>query len=453
MDSIDRLVTIANYDSFRDQVAYYFRREDCHFMPLYLLLHGIFYKLFWLNPAPFHVLIILTFILSGFTLMRLILELIDSWIAAMFSGVLFCWSTSYLRLMDIVCWPYLFTLLLILLAFLGVSMYAKTDRVGWNVLASLMAFLAPCMYAIGVPIGLWIAAFYFLCVPAENKGNLGKKLRGIVPVLSSWLFGASIYYSTVHPIDVFLGRVADQSIINFSYISQAAWLTLKSLWLYDIPLMTPFRELSLFLAYFLIIMALIRRRQVSWRIVSFFLVWSVVNYFFVYYVRGNFGSRLLNAEWYHFYPFVGFVAVYSVIVGDILKDRVWVGLRFKKSAGVIVLFVMAFYANIQQGIVLTSPPQNPDLYTIGAEFCDSLTGYLQETGKQRLVMSNHQVSLGGLNLAAKDMKLYTTLFLPGRLYEKIAWGQQTDVEFIFFLRSNKGKFLQLKKVLEDGGYF
>ncbi len=441
MDSIDRLIHIAQSPTLQDQIAYSFQREDCHFMPLYLLLHVVFYNLFWLNPVPFHFLIIITFILCGLTLMKLIFELTSSRVTMVFAGILFCWQTSYLKLLDIVCWPYLFTLLLILLALLSVYRYTKTGHLRWVVLASFMAFLAPCSYSIGVPIGLWVVGFYFLCVPAENRKGFNKTLKILIPVFCSWLVGVWVYYSVTHPAQVFLERVPNQSLVNFSYITQAVWLTGKSLWSHGIPLMTSSKDLSLSLAYFLIIMAVIKRKSVSWRIVLFFFIWSVGNYLFAYYARGNFGARLINAEWYHFYPFTGLVAIYAVMAADIFKGQELKGFQFKKAVVVAAIFAAIFYGYNQRQIILNRPVAQNDLYAIGTEFRDLITRYFNETRQEKLILSDRPVSLEGLYPSAKSLKLYAALFLPKALYDKIIWGEETDKNFIYFWQTNENKYI------------
>lgn len=441
MDSIDRLIHIAQAPSLHDQITYVFQREDCHFMPLYLLLHVVFYNLFWLDPAAFHIIIILTFVLCGVTLMELVFELTHSRVAMALAGILFCWQTSYLKLLDIVCWPYLFTLLLILLALLSVYRYAKAGELKWVVLASLTTFLAPCNYSIGVPIGLWVGMFYFLCIPAEDRKSLNKTLKLLIPVFCSWLIGVGVYYSVTHPAQVFLERVPGQSLINFSYIAQAVWLTGKSLWSHGIALMTPYKGISLSLAYFLIIMAMIKRKHMSWRIALFFLIWSSGNYLFAYYARGNFGIRLINAEWYHFFPFAGLVAMYAVFAADILKDPELKRFRFKKAVVVVAVLAAIFYGYNQRQVVLNRPSAQSDLYTIGMEFRGLITKYFDETKQEKLTLSDHPVSLEGLYPWPKSLKLYAALFLPKALYERIIWGEETDGNFIYFWQANVNKYI------------
>lgn len=446
-DDIDHLYAVTSVHNLTDFVRFLFLPHNGHVMMLSNAVYFLSFKIFWLNPAAFHWVIIFILLAVAYIFFILIFEFTKSWPAVALGGVLICWSTSYVfSSMQIVFAQFLFCLFLIFLALSGMYFYAKTNRKKWMRLSGLAAFGAPLVSASGILTGLWAVLFLWLCIPGEYKAGIKKKWQIFFPVILGWLVGSGIL--------IFLVKFYENGVFAFnpSYLLNAVGLSFTSLWLYSIPLVLPWEKASLFIGIFLIGMAIVKYRRMPWNIILFFFLWSIGNYLLIYYARGEYYEELISTERYHFLSSVSFPVIYALITASVFKDPELKNFRLNKILTFSIILFVAFLAHTQYNTVLRLSQNMPGLQPLGLEFNKAVGNYLEQAGVKKLQLKDREVGFGDIRFPNRPLKQYVSIFLfPGH-YQEIAWGSEMDKGLVALITLSSRRYPLLKRFLEMNGY-
>ncbi len=455
LDDIDNFYAITALERPADVVRYALTPGDGHFIPVVRLLYFSCFKLFWLNPAAFHALIIFSVILTSFLFMGIVYEITASWVPAVFCGALIGWSTGYLQALE-TC----FSHMALCLPWIGAAVYSllihkKTGLRKWLIISATATFVAPCISAIGILAGLWAALFLLFCdLPKEQSGQRAKR-AALFWILAAWFLSVMIFFAFVKPLSGGGGITRQSFVLNFPYLLNAVLLAFKSLWLYTIPLLTSFEKMSLFMGIFFFIMALIKHKEIPWKIILLFFGWMMGCYVLIYYGRGYFEEFLISTERYHFPASLGLPAIYAIVLSVILKDKEWNRFkRVKYQCGYFIAMVfIAAYAFLQHHIVWERSQGRKDLSVVGLELRKAVGLYLGEHKKETIRIANRGIDWGSVNFPDREFKLYGTILLFPEFHKNIIWGDETEGAFIEFLRSKESDYPVLVKILERGHYF
>src|SRR3989338_5415800 len=154
------------------QCNQFWRLHQEHFIPLIKLIYRFCYHFFWMNPAFFHFLIVITFCLTVIILNKLLYKLSHSRSMALFGSALFGLSTVYDgALVEISNSQTSFCLFFCLAFLYSLYRYFENPQPLWKYSGVFCGFFAVCTFALGIFIGLWGALFFYCCIPREYKSS------------------------------------------------------------------------------------------------------------------------------------------------------------------------------------------------------------------------------------------------------------------------------------------
>lgn len=445
-DDIDNFYRITQIAGPADLAQYLVSSQEGHVLLLTRILYLLNYQLFWLDPLFYHIVIILGTVALSLFVYKIILHLTQSWGAALTGGILVGWFTGCLQVMETAFSPFIFSMVFIFSVLYSVTMYSETNNRAWVFAAATAAFFAPLVFAFGVLTGIWVFLFALLCLSSDTQ-NFWKIIRSLAPVFLAWLGGVTAYYIFAKPEQsLFLSGIGCN-------VKDALWLTLKSFLFYTVPLTTPVEKLSLFLGVFLMLFALVYRKNIPWRILSFFILWLFGHYLFVFFARGYGSGDIISTERYHFPPLLALLAGYAVILSVILLDPYWKGFRIKANHISFLILIAVFHAYLQYNNVLAYSQNKGDLNGIGRELKGVIACYLQANPGKDLQLENKiSFSLGHFSLLTRECRVFTDIFLPPDLRRRITWEAPTEEGFMDFVRENKHKYPKAYAVFMLNGY-
>jgi hypothetical protein len=431
LDDLDNFYLISLEKSFSGMADYILSPGDGHFIPFIRTLYLVCFKTFWLDPFVFHSVMLFAFLLSGFLLIKLVERLSGSLIAGVFGGMLFLWSTSFMKCLETSFAHFVLSLPFVLGVLYAIVKYRETERRSWYFFASALAFLAPCVSAMGVLTGFWILLFTWLCLDKHKNSLLKRKLIAL-PLLS-WFVGVVIFLIKVCP--------TLSAIKPGVYLQNAFVLTAKSLWIYILPSLGGFLGFAYFMLFSLIVIGIMYRKEIAWKPVCFFLLWMVGNYMFIYFSRGKWGMRLLNSQQYGLYAFAGFVAVCSLFFAPFIKYAFSTFLK-RKVVQALLLVAAVGYILFQHNLVAQASQGRKSLLVLGRQTTDAIGEYCFQNNKKSISLKEAVVSYPALYPYSRPLSYFTAFLLFPDSKNKIFWSSYDEKSFDDYLNKEKEKYLE-----------
>ncbi|MDP8266972.1 MAG: hypothetical protein P9M07_08570 [Candidatus Aceula meridiana] len=418
------------------------RPGDGHFIPLFSLIYLVCFKLSWVNPFIYHVLSIAAFFLSGWIFMKLIEHLARSKAAGILAGIFVLWSMGYTRCLETVFSHSTFCLPVILFAFYSLIKYQQTKKSLWHFFVMACVFVAPLFSAMGILTGGWVIFFTILCL--EDKSWK----RTIIGPSVVWVLSAVLFLVETKAISVISNPLEN--------LLGAVLLTGKAIWVYTLPRLTSYHDLSWFLIVFFFLMAFVQRKKINFKIVVFFVLWIVGNFLFVYFGRGKWGLRLLYSPRYAFYPSFGIAAIVCLIFGSIVQSQEWLSFFNRKKK--ILIPVLVLFAGVhifyQHQALLKQTKEKQSLYDLGLQMESAVDDYFQKDGKRPIFLEDKEIRLRKLYPVMQPMSYYASFLLRGDLREKVLWTRdKTEQNFLQYVKMKQSQYPQFFELLQDAQYF
>ncbi|MDP8264518.1 MAG: hypothetical protein P9M12_03445 [Candidatus Aceula lacicola] len=442
LDDIDNFYLVSQMKGAEDFFGYLLLPGDGHFIPFFRLFYFICFKLFWLNPLLSHIIVTFFFFLSGIILMKLIEQLTRSRVAGIFAGILVLLSTGYKRCLEIAFSHSVFSLPIILFALYSLIKYQQTKKSCWHFFVMACIVIAPLFSAMGILTGAWVILFTFLCL---DDRNWKKTLAGPFVV---WVLSVVLFLMETRAISTIANPI--ERLLN------TALLTGKALWIYTLPCLTSYKDLSWFLCVFFFLMIFVQRKRINFKIVTFFILWIIGNYFFVYFGRGKWGMRLIYSPRYAFYPSFGIASIICLVLGSIVQSKEWIySLKCKKKILIpILIFLAAAHVAYQHKLILQQTEKKKSLFIIGLNMESALEHYLQESGNKQIFLEDKQTGLRSLFPGPRLMSYYTSFLLRDDLKGSIVWtADKTDWDFLQYIKMKQAQYFEFFELLQDAQYF
>ncbi|MCX5681920.1 MAG: hypothetical protein NT079_06625 [Candidatus Omnitrophica bacterium] len=439
LDDLDNFYSISSQKNFSDTINYILSPGDGHFIPFLRILYLFCFRNFWLDPFFFHSMTLLALLLSGFLLFKMVERLSRSFAVGIFAAALFLWSTSYLRCLETSFAHFILSLPFVLGVLYAFLRYQETRRWPWILLASVLAFLAPLISAMGVLTGLWLVLFSWLCLP--KKENILKKMKLAAFPLLLWLAGVVIFLMKVCP-----GLSPSDPGL---YFQNAVVLTAKSLWIYILPSLGGVASFALLTVLFLTVIGIIDRKEISWRYVCFFLLWIIGNYLYIYFGRGKWGMRLLYSQHYGFYAFVGFVSVFSFFLTQLIKRGLAI-LEKKRILQFLLVPIVIVYVFFQYSVAVQASQGRKSLLILGQQTTTALKDYGAQRNSEKIFLKDALISYPVLYPYARPVSYFTAFLLPTELQGRIYWAPETEKSFLDFLEKEKTQYPEWYDLFHSG---
>ncbi|MDD3374731.1 MAG: hypothetical protein PHY73_03280 [Candidatus Omnitrophica bacterium] len=442
LDDIDNFYLISQIKGMGDFFGYLLLPGDGHFIPLFRLFYFICFKISWLNPLLSHLFVTLAFFLSGLILMKIIEQLTGSKTAGIFAGAFVLLSTGYTRCLEIAFSHFTLSLPIILFSLYSLINYQQTKKPCWHFSVMACIFIAPLFSAMGILTGPWVILFTFLCLERKNW----KKI--LISPFIVWVLSVVIFLVEIKAAST----IADPLV----RASNAILLTGKAIWIYTLPNLTSYKDLSWFLVVFFFLMLFVQRKKINFKILSFFIFWIIGNYLFIYFGRGKWGMRLIFSPRYAFYASLGIASIICLVIGSIAQDKEWIYFFKNKKKILIPIFslliiVHAFY---QHQIILQQTKEKNSLLAIGTQMESALTNYLQKTKEKKVFLEDKETRIQMLFPVDRRMSYYASFLLRDEFKKEIVWKKdKTEQNFIQHVKMNQLQYPNFFELLKDAKYF
>ncbi len=360
--------------------------------------------------------------------MSLIYRLTKSSLAIWVSGLLFVWSTAYARALDIPFAHLSLSLALQIFALLNFYRYATERKRLFLVLSALSASLIPFISAMGLLTGVWLFLFAILYLP-----NPCDALKKLLPILLPWFLASFLFIYFVQPLRFIAKPV--------SYLHTAALLTVKSIFIYTIPLTTFWQPLSWLLWGFLIFIIFRKKGSLPWRLLTFFILWIIGNYFFIFCGRGRWGDILIFSQRYGLYASMGTSAIVGVIVAKIWGNHPSPSPKHFKwimAIGLIFLAIVGFLQH--QNMASRKGPSYTSMLQLKKEWQDSMKDYIIQSGHQIVELPDALIKSNSFFPKKRPLKNYASFLLSPDSKKQIVWTEKKTTPFILFLENNASKY-------------
>lgn len=374
--------------------------------------------------------------------MKLIEYLTHSKAAGMLAGIFVLWSTGHTRCLETVFSHSTFCLPIILFSFYSLIKYNQAKKSLWHFFVMACIFIAPLFSAMGLLTGAWVILFTFLCL--EDR-EWRKTIAGPLVV---WIL----------TIAIFLVKTKAVSAIGnpLEYLLNAVILTGKAIWIYTLPRLTPYKDLSWAMVVFFFLMAFVQRKKINFKIVMFFVLWIVGNFLFVYFGRGKWGARLLNSPRYAFYASFGMASLISLVTAPIIQSKEWIEFLKPKKKILTAIFVLLIIAHVfyQHRVVLKQKEEKRSLFALGIQMESAFGSYFQKDGHRQVFLEDKEAKLRNLYPIVQPMSYYASFLLRDNFKEKVVWTRdKTEENFLQYVKMKQSQYPQFFELLQDAQYF
>ena len=413
----------------------FFAPHNEHIMPLVRTIYYVFYRFFWLNTIPFHILIWLVYLLLIFFIHKLLYGITGSYTASLTGAFLFGFSNMYLSTLTLIPFSHtIFCLFFIVFLCYSVFRYAETEKAGWLVISFFSTLCAGFTLVYG-SFSFFIALlFFFLCIPKDTKKSLKKSVYALTPSFAAFVLVAIAYAAFTQN---------DTLIINKINVAKISLFVSKAIFSCLIPGVLNNRIISQFLFIAFLIFLVKSYKFFRWKASLFFIFLIVVICGATYIARSDFGeARILSWKRYYLLPLFGLTSLYALVLDAFLKSS---KVRLKKSIINILFFFLIILGciTVLQRFDFTN---NFVLHTkISFYFCrdfrNCITDYRDTEKSDVLNLKNKSIYFPAyIYPSPKPLSFYAEFILPKKWLGYIAWGSRTDRSFINFLKENKDKY-------------
>jgi len=462
IDDTDHLFLLSTAIESSRVTSWLFAPHNEHVIPALKALYYFCYKSFWLNPEPFHLVVILICMGVLYATYYLLRGITGSVYAA-FLGASILAATNLLDLASFVTTNshIIFCLFFFLLLFFSLHKYFSGEK-RWSFVAAFSMLLLPATFSLGLSSILYIFLFRWLCVPSGYK----KKLDGgkiLIALSVCWGLSLIPYLRSMNAI-IFAKEyqfVSATSSMEAAKLFSAAAYLVRYFYHDLLPGLLPGPYLSLALFFFAIAASSRYKKLVNWKIIGFFLIFGLSTSLIIATFRIAWGELSLSCSRYHVFPVITACLVYALLVAPLLKDKINARI-IKKYSTFIYLFclLLASYS----GMIRYNRAQKVADETsvlvqrFNVELRSAFAGYLESVPEDKkvtvydsLIIIPRAPSLTtrkgfnpSLSRYGRNLSFYAQYVLPKNIRERIVWGETTDKEFLSYLNAHSNKYLRFK---------
>jgi len=448
-DDCDILHSLVQSSNGTELLRWFLRFHNEHFIPCVKLVYFLCYTNFWLNPIPFHLVIIGALFSIMVILNNLVFQLLDDRNAALIASGIFGLSTAYFPCAQSLSQSHiLFCLLFMLIMLYAPYRYAMTRRRGWQWIAFISGLAAPATFALGLASGIWLLVFYFLCIPVRERDTPQKTAGILVPPLSGWLLTTAWYISSINQA-IYAGhysQVGRTSAFDACDLGGGVMLTLKTVAFHLIPNLFAIKTVSLLLFGLAGLSLVMHWRRIMKRPIFFFALWTLANYCIIYTFRAPWADIAVSRYRYSVFSVLGIAACYAFCFHPAvawLKRLPVIGAR-SALAGAVLIISLAVWSSALFIRTATAPTML--WYEFCKEFREAITDYVRDKGpgsavriKNRPIMPRAESDIA-IYPEPKPLEFYASFILPRDLRAKITWGDETDPAFLGFIATRRDRY-------------
>jgi len=449
-DEIDIMHSAASLLNSKEVLPWLLAPHNEHIIFFLKIFYLLFYKIFWLNPEPFHILIIVAYAAVLFFIYQLLFALTKSRFSA-FIGLSLLAITN---MCDMAIFfsadsHIIFCTLFFLMMFYAQCRYESDSKRFWRFIAFLCPLVASLTFALGLTSILFAFLFERLCLPKKSRDG---KTGLLTFIALGWLLSLPFYLFHFNQIihAAHYRDVGVKSILEIMDISGGILYLLQYLLKYYTVNFLANRYFSVSLFLLIILLSIIYRKDIAWKMIIFFFLLGATHNGIIYTFRIAWVSSnpdFLIAPRYSVIMAVVFSICYALIV-DGVRKRLTQGEKNKYDLPLYFLCFLLIstagdirYEEAQRYGEMTKPTQR--LYV---EFRDSFVNYFKISQAKKLTVKNARISeiissKGGFSLRVsrypRPIQFYAELTLPNSIKEKIIWSEKTDKPFLDYLRSHR----------------
>jgi len=423
-----------------------FTPHNEHNVPVIKCFYWLFYRFFWLNSWPFHILIIATYFFLSLMLYMLLFRMTGSQAVSLIAAALFAVSNAYTPTIITTTYCHiLFSVFFVFFLLYSVFRYCETEKKAWQAASFVACLFAGLTFALGLAAFFLAALFLLLCVPKELRGGQKKIGRTLFPLFVAFIFVAVTYvlFSTeimhVVPDEMLKGKLL--SLFTGINASQKIALFFKPILANLMPILACIRFVSIGLFSACLFFLIAGYRSVNWKRIVFFLSVIVFNYAAVSIFRGRFreGQAYLR---YNLMPAVCLVSIYAISFEPFLKKQKKHTKKIITNAIFAGLIILSVFTLFQRFDFVRSYVLNAKVsYYFCLQFRDAVTGYLNRKDRDALNLANTVISFPPyIYPYQRPLSYYGDIVLSRNTIKSIRWGIMIDKPFLSYLRINKDKY-------------
>ncbi len=429
-----------------------------HFIPLIKLIYRLCYHTFWMDPMPFHLILIAIQCFCFFILYKLLLALSDSRESAFLGAMLFGLSNVYDdAVVNMSNAQTLFCLSFSLCFLYSIYKYFETKEAKWRIRGIVCGFFATCTFALGVLMGFWGIFFYYCCVPHTKGFSVKKDILDLFLILQGWLIGCVLYFFHFQDIvfPVYSLKITNTAFHLYSLAIGA--VALRNIWNPLITYILPVGFISWFMFACLLGILFWHRHILAEQKIKFFMIWTIGHYFFIGWSR-----QIIEAidvgQRHNLFPAVGISCVYALAFSSL---QPWFSSRVKAiSTGykryvvyILATLLLISLAYIKWKTVDTAYAKREKWVTFCQGFRLSIENYRELNPGKKIKLANKKVFFKENFISPQSLKSLSEFVLPGNLRNSVEWDKTTDAVFLDFLKANYQKYEIFFKILEGDGQF
>ena len=452
MDDVDHLATLVEAIESKAVGTWLFTPHNEHIMPVLKSAYYLFYKIFYLNSAPFHWMIIFACVFTMVLIYKLLFLYSGSGLTAIL-GVALWAGTNLLdsSLTSISNSHMAFCAVFYLLLFSSMSRYFMKDGDIWIYVIILALVALPFTFALGA-LSIFLALlYYWFCI---KEKDITKSRKFFVFLVSIWMLTMIPYIMNISS-SMYLAHYTNYSkssaLDGIDFV-----LGFKNIYYYYIKFLPfvffPLKWVSFSLFMLAVIMVAFCKNKEYFKKIGFFILLSFVVSFLVMMFRGQI-ANLFKWSRYHVFTVLSVSMIIPLIIGSVI-EKSKLNNRFFVD---VLVFVFCFFWVAYTGIVR---------YQHLSRYSNIVAPYINDFyfGYNELFLSFFDENPEIQKVHIKDLEIvsppypmsikisrYALFLIPVDVRKKIVWSDKTDIVFLEFMHSKllQGEYLFMKDILEE----
>ncbi len=448
VDDVSFLCSLSSAQDEGHVLKWFFAAHNEHIMTFLKIFYYLFYNFFWLNAAPFHIVVLLNVAGICTLIYLLIKDLTGSKLTALFGLSLYAASQLCNAAFFVISESHIsFSLSLLLLIFYSQLKFSQNGFKKWQITALISSLCAGSVVTLGLGSILFAFLFEKLCLTKESIKKHGSILKYI---LIGWIIATIPYFFAANKIahaDHY-EHIGAKSVFDIIRVTE----TVKQLFLYFtfdfIPLFLPWKSVSVALFILAVIILIAQRKQINFRQLIFFAFFGIFITSLVYLFRVAFGVINLSYSRYDLYPTLMLSILYAIIFTPIIKKIDLTNKIYSIVFSVILIALVGYGGFLRYHHANLAALQTHDhIQKFYDEFEESITHYLdQKSPDQKLALWNRYMEFPkadslktkkgrdlDLSRGRYQLDLFAGYILPRKIRARIIWGEKTDPEFLMYL--------------------
>jgi hypothetical protein len=441
-DDLDYFYYLARSLDSHQVIQWLMTPANEHVIFLEKIFYLFCYKIFWLNPEFFHMVIVVVCLGIITLIYRLIFVLTQSPLAALIGASIMASSNLTDEAIFVCTNSFIFfCIFLFLLLFYAIHRYADTQKSHWRTVAFFSILMASVTFASGLTSIIFVLLFYRLCL-SQDLRQKGKNLFPLL--LIGWLLSLIPFFYFMNDI-IFAKHyqyVGATSAFGAARILLPICLLSKYVIVILIPSLSVNHCLSFGLFFLCFFIAIQYNKVIDWKRILFFVVFGLFNTFIIYVFRSKALSEDPNISRYSAFPLIMMAFSYALILDVFIKQK-----RQINNVSIdILIYLLCFFAVVNGSLYRYSKGDQFYKKTVFAQyfyvnFRNAFVDYFHTHDLKYLQFKNVDIACPMSRFYWRSREFYTQFILPSSINKKIIWSKKTDPEFLKYLISHRYLFL------------